>query len=57
MAKDQKEKDKSMLSWFSGSNPNRKKVREAIEKRKKKEKKDKKKRKKGVNPVSRSLGY
>lgn len=43
MAKTQKEKDDSILSFFSGSNPNRKKVRDAVEKRKKKNKKKKRK--------------
>lgn len=48
MAKTQEEKDKSILDWFSGSNPNRKKVQKAIEKRKKK--------KKGVTSVSKKYG-
>lgn len=50
MAKTQEEKDKSILDWFSGSNPNRQKVQKAIEKRKKK------KKKKGVTSVSKKYG-
>lgn len=49
MAKDQEKKDKTILDWFSGSNPNRQKVRKAIEKRKKK-------KKKVINSVSKKYG-
>ena len=35
--KSQKEKDKSIMDYFSGSNPNRKKVQKIIEEKKEKE--------------------
>lgn len=41
MAKEQEKKDKSILGWFRGSNPNRKKVQKAVKTRQKKDKKDK----------------
>lgn len=41
MAKSQEKKDESILGWFSGSNPNRKKVQKAVKNRKKKDKKRK----------------
>ena len=38
--KPKKEKDKSIMDYFSGSNPNRKKVQKIIEERQEKEKKE-----------------
>lgn len=52
MADKQKDKDKTMLDFFSGSNPNRKKVQEIIKKR---QKKDKKKKRRSYG-VSKKLG-
>jgi hypothetical protein len=49
MAKSQEEKDKSILGWFGGSNPNRKKVKKIVNARKKKKKKKQR--------VSKKLGY